>query len=65
MTLFNLAIMIILVGLSLWAVNKFIPMNQTVKNILNIVVIGCLLIWILNLLGVFSSLSDVKVPRIK
>lgn len=65
MPLLNLAIVIILIGVLLWAINRFIPMNQSIKNILNFVVISGLVIWLLNSFGLLSFLSNIKIPKIK
>jgi hypothetical protein len=52
---------LIVVGVLLWLVNRFIPMQATIKSILNgIVVIGVVL-WLLNIFGLFHSLSHVRI----
>lgn len=61
MSILALIIAIVVVGLILWAINSFIPMEARVKQILNIVVIVLLVIWILKALGVFALLSGYKV----
>ena len=49
MDLFSLIIIIVVVGLALWAINSFIPMQPQVKQILNVVVIIVLVVWLLSL----------------
>lgn len=61
MSLISLVIAIAVVGLLLWAINSFIPMEERVKKILNVVVIVVLVIWLLRALGVFGYLSDVRI----
>lgn len=52
---------IILVGVILWAVNTFIPMDGNVKNILNVVAIVLLVIWLFSaLFGVGPALPSVN-----
>ncbi len=57
-------VMLIVVGLLLWLVNSFIPMDAKIKNILNIVVVIVVVLWLLNVFGVFSLLSSgPDIPR--
>jgi len=63
MPLLNLVIVLIVIGVLLWLVNAYIPMDAKIKQILNIVVIICVVLWLLNVFGLFSSFSNVTVPR--
>jgi hypothetical protein len=49
--LINLVITLIVVGVLLWLVNTYIPMDAKIKNILNIVVIIAVVIWLLRVFG--------------
>ncbi len=49
MDLFSLIIVLVIVGLVMWAINTFIPMQPQIKQILNVVVIIILVIWLLSL----------------
>jgi len=55
MSLISLIITIVVVGLLLWVVNSFIPMESRVKSILNVVVIIVLVLWLLRGFGVLGS----------
>jgi hypothetical protein len=48
MTLINIVVILILVGLALWLVNMYIPMAASIKSLLNIVVFVLVLIWLLQ-----------------
>ena len=61
----SLALTLIVVGILLWAINTYIPMDGKIKNILNIVVIICVIFWLLNTFGVFHHLHDVPVPQVR
>ena len=61
MPLFNIFITIILAGFLLWLVNRFIPMDNKIKSILNIVVVIVIIIWLLNVFGIIGSLSSMRV----
>jgi len=56
MPLLQIVIVLIVVGVLLWLVNRFIPMQGTIKSILNAVVIIAVVLWLLNILGLFRSL---------
>jgi hypothetical protein len=49
------------VGVLLWLVNRFVPMQGTIKSILNGVVVIAVVLWILNVFGLFNSLSRIHV----
>jgi len=57
MDLLQLIILICVIGLLLWAVNKYIPMDPNIKSILNVVVVIALILFILSLFsGYFPSI---------
>lgn len=61
MPLINLIITLVVVGVVLWLINSFIPMQRTMKQILNVVVIIVVIIWLLSAFGVIDSLSGVRI----
>jgi hypothetical protein len=61
MPLINLVVILIVVGVLLWLVNRFIPMAGSIKSILNAVVVIVLVFWLLNVFGLFHSLSRIRV----
>ncbi len=61
MPILTILVVIVVVGVILWLVNSYIPMQRTIKNILNAVVIIILVIWLLNVFGVLDSLKNVTV----
>jgi hypothetical protein len=63
MPLIQVVITLVVVGVLLWLVNRFIPMQSSIKSILNGVVVICVVLWIVNLFGFFSSLSHIRVGR--
>ena len=63
MPLLQVLLVLIVVGVLLWLVNRFIPMEGTIKSILNAVVIICVVLWLLNIFGVFHSLSRIRLGR--
>jgi hypothetical protein len=61
MSLLTIILVIIVVGVLLWAVNSFIPMDSKIKSILNVVVVIALILWLLQAFGILGSLSNVRV----
>lgn len=61
MPLIQLVEVLIVVGVLLWLVNRFIPMAGSVKSILNAVVIIALVVWILRVAGLWNSLANIRV----
>jgi hypothetical protein len=63
MPLIQLVIVLVVVGVLLWVVNRFIPMQSTIKNILNIVVIIAVIIWLLSVFGLIGDLSAIRIGK--
>jgi NADH:ubiquinone oxidoreductase subunit 5 (subunit L)/multisubunit Na+/H+ antiporter MnhA subunit len=63
MPLLNIVVLLILVGVGLYMVNRFIPMASSIKTILNVVVVICVCVWLLQSAGLWSMVSSVRVPR--
>jgi hypothetical protein len=61
MPLLNVVIVLIVVGVLLWLINRFIPMQGTIKSILNAVVVIVVVLWLLNVFGLFSSFAHIRV----
>ena len=61
MPLLQLLEVLVVVGVLLWLVNRFIPMQGTIKSILNGVVVIAVVLWLLNVFGLFSFLSKMHV----
>jgi len=61
MPLINVVVVLIVVGVLLWLVNKYIPMAGSIKTILNAVVVIAVVLWLLNAFGVLNSLSRLRV----
>jgi hypothetical protein len=61
MPLLQIVMVLIVVGVLLWLVNRFIPMQGTIKSILNAVVVIAVVLWLLNIFGLFNSLSHIRI----
>ncbi len=61
MPILTILIVILVVGVLLWLINSYIPMQRTVKGILNAVVVIILVIWLLKVFGVLGSLQNLTI----
>jgi len=61
MPLLQIVEVLVIVGVLLWLVNRFIPMQGSIKSILNGVVVIAVVLWLLNIFGLFHSLARVHV----
>ena len=61
MPLLQILVVLVVVGVLLWLVNSFIPMQGQIKSILNAVVVIAVVLWLLNIFGLFHSLSYVRI----
>ena len=64
MSLISLVITLIVVGVLLWLVNAYIPMDGKIKKILNVVVVICVVVWLLFAFGILDHSSEIRVPRV-
>jgi len=57
MPLIQLVVVLIVVGVLLWAVNAFIPMDGKIKQILNVVIVIAVILWLLRVFGILSGVG--------
>ena len=65
MPLTTLVITLIVVGVLLWLVNTYIPMDGKIKKILNVVVVICVVVWLLYAFGVLDRAGEIRVPQLR
>jgi hypothetical protein len=64
MSLISLIVTLIVIGVLLWLVNTYIPMDGKIKNILNVVVVICVVVWLLYTFGIINHANEIQVPTI-
>jgi len=64
MPILTVLIVMIAAGVLMLAVNNYVPMDAGIKRLFNIVVIVVLVVWLLQLFGIFDALRGVSVPRV-
>lgn len=65
MPLISVVITLIVVGVLLWLINSYIPMDGKIKKILNVVVVICVVVWLLYAFGVINHTDEIKVPQLR
>lgn len=55
MPVMQLLIVLVVIGVALWLINTYLPMDIKIKKILNVVVVILVILWLLNVFGVFGS----------
>ncbi len=61
MPLMNVFIVLIVVGVILWIINTYIPMDSKIKNILNAVAVIAVIFWLLDVFGFLDVIKGIKI----
>lgn len=61
MPLVNVVLTLLVVGVLMWLINRFIPMQSTIKGILNAVVVIAVVIWMLQIFGLWHYVTQFKI----
>ena len=61
MPLIQLIVALVVVGVALWLINNYIPMDGAIKKILNVVVVIVVILWLLSAFGLLGSMSSMRV----
>ena len=61
MPLLNIVVMLIIVGVGLYLINRYIPMASSIKSILNVVVVVVVGVWLLKVFGLWDGLSSYRI----
>ena len=63
MPLIHLVLVLVVVGVILWVINSYIPMQSTIKKILNAVVVIVVILWLLTAFGLIGNISTIRIGR--
>ena len=63
MPILSIVIVLVVVGVLLWLINTYIPMQGTIKGILNAVVVIAVVLWLLQVFGLLDSFTSMRVGR--
>ena len=65
MSLISLIITLVVIGVLLWLINTYIPMDGKIKKILNVVVVICVVVWLLYAFGILHHSGNISVPQLR
>jgi hypothetical protein len=65
MPLLTIVLTLVVVGVLLWLVNTYVPMDGKIKKILNAVVVICVVVWLLYAFGILGRAGDIRVPQVR
>ena len=65
MPLLTVCITLMVIGILLWLVNTYVPMDGKIKNILNAVVVIAVIVWLLYVFGILDGSGAVRVPNVR
>ena len=63
MPLISIVVVLIVIGILLWLVNTYIPLDPKIKMILNIVIVVAVVLWLLSVFGLFAGLNSIRVGK--
>ena len=63
MPLINIVIALVIVGVALYLINRYIPMASSIKSILNVVVVVAVAVWVLQAVGLWAGIASYRVGR--
>src|SRR6267154_5062408 len=65
MTLVNIVVILVVVGLVMWLINTYIPMAGAIKSLLHVVVFIVVLIWLLQTFGLIGNIPGLRIPPLE
>ena len=63
MPLVQLVLVLVVVGVILWVINNYIPMQSTIKQLLNAVVVIAVVLWLLSVFGLIGDISRIRIGK--
>ena len=57
MPLVSVIVVLVVLGVVLWLINTYVPMQPPIKTIINVVVVLVICLWLLSLVGVIGPLN--------
>ena len=61
MPIIQIMLVLVVIGMILWLINNYIPMDGKIKSILNVVVVIVVVLWLLQVFGLLSGMSGIRV----
>lgn len=61
MSLISLVVTLVVVGVLLWLLNNYVPMDAKIRSIINVVVVIVVVVWLLQGVGLLGSLQNIRI----
>ena len=65
MSLISLIVILCVVGVIMYLVNNYLPLDGNIKKILNVAVVIIVVLWLLQVFGILGSINDVHVGHVE
>lgn len=63
MSLVSVILVLVVVGVMLWLINTYIPMDSKIKGILNAVIVIVVVLWLLKVFGLLDTLTNIHIGK--
>jgi len=63
MPLISIVLTLIVIGMALWLIDRFIPMAESIRTILNVVVVLSVCVWLLKIYGLWPEIMNYRLPH--
>jgi len=61
MSLISVIVTLVVVGVIMWVVNTYMPMDAKIKQVLNVVVLIVVVVWLLQVFGILGSIDGIRI----
>ena len=65
MSLLTFLLVLVVAGFLLWLVTTYVPMEPTIKKVVIAIAVIALCLWALNVFGLLSSITNIRVGRVR
>lgn len=65
MSLLSIIVTLVIIGVILWAINRYVPMDAKIRKVLNVVVTIVVVLWLLYVFGILGNGGDVEMPVVR
>jgi len=63
MPLLTVVLTLMVIGILMWLFETYVPLDATIKRIIHVLIIICVVIWLLQISGLLSGLGSVPFPH--
>ena len=61
MSLISVVVLLVVIGVILWLVNTYIPMDGKIKQVLNVLVLIVVCIWLVQSFGILGDVNGIRI----